>query len=158
MKKIIMNIARKGGQYMPLKSWLKLHLRNSHEHSKTVYDNLYAKPSPLGQHQHCSVVVLFSVEGSIHYGQFNFLDNLWTTIPADSKMRQFKDRHVEYWFYPPRSMNIFKEYAKDVYSKRCVDDVSRLKEYKEDCDERSIEETDLLIDTDKAAEVLVNLP
>ena len=123
-----------------------------------VYDNLYAKPSPLGQHQHCSLVVLFSVEGSIHYGQFDFLENLWTTIPGDKKKRQFKDRHVEYWFYPPRSISLFKEYAEDVYSKKCSDDVSRLGEYKEDCDERSIEETDLLIDTDKAAEVLGNLP
>lgn len=96
-----------------------------------VYDNLYAKPPLLGPHQEFSMVVLFSSKETIYYGQYEYETGLWTTIPGDDKKRQFKDRDVEYWFYPPYSLDLFKKYAEDVSLNKCLDTVSRLYEYKD---------------------------
>jgi hypothetical protein len=95
-----------------------------------VYDNLYAKPPLLGPHQRFSMVVLFCVEGIIYYGQLEYETGMWETTPGDEKKRQFKDRVVEYWFHLPNTIDLFKNYAVDVHSKKCLDEVSRLDEYK----------------------------
>jgi hypothetical protein len=98
-----------------------------------IFDNLYFKPSQLGlpsNHKH-SVRVLFSVSGIIYDGQYDFVEGYWTTMPGDEWKRTFIDNLVEFWFYPPGTIDLFKKYAKDVERGACFDEVSRLTEYEE---------------------------
>ena len=95
----------------------------------TVYNNLYAKPALGGQHQKYSMTVVFSVDDVLYYGQFCYESQTWDTIPGDEKIRQFIDRDVQYWFYPPFSKDIFERYREDVLAGRCSDAVCRLEEY-----------------------------
>ena len=113
--------------------------------STPVYDNLYAKPTHNGHQQRFSVCVIFSVDRILYYGQYDYTEGLWDTMPGDEKKRQFKDRVVECWFYPPAVLDSFKDYAKDVMNHECLDDVSRLDEYDPKSDSCYIE-TDLLKD------------
>jgi len=99
-----------------------------------VYDNLYCKPtqinSPPCRSSH-SMAVIFSADGMLCFGQYNFGEGEWGTLPTDEKQRKFKDREVEYWFYSPGTLQLFKKYAEDVKSGRCLDSTSRLDEYHE---------------------------
>lgn len=98
----------------------------------TVYDNLYSKPSqigPLTSNGGCSMAVLFDVGGVLYYGNYDYSSGTWNTLPSDKKSRAFKDQVVEYWFYPPWALGLFKRYADDVRTKRCVDSISRLDEF-----------------------------
>ena len=99
-----------------------------------VYDNLYCKPTQIN----CPTVrvafsmsVIFLSGNGWQFGQYNFGEGTWETLPTDEKRRSFKDRDVECWFYPPGTVDAFKRYAEDVKSGRCRDDLSRLDEYHE---------------------------
>jgi len=101
-----------------------------------VFDNLYFKPSQNGSLSNLkhSMTVLFSVCDVIYYGQYDFTSGEWTTIPGDDKQRIFLDREVQYWFYPPKSIEVFRKYADDVLNDKCIDKTSRLTEYQNvDC-------------------------
>ena len=90
----------------------------------TIYDNLYSKPAQLGlpTNYRFSMSVLFFVDDCLYYGQYNFTTGTWTTLPGDDKCRQFKDREVQYWLYPPEALDLFKRYAEDVKAGRCSDE------------------------------------
>ena len=77
----------------------------------TVYDNLYAKPALIDDWSPSSVVVLFCVRGIKYYGQFNYQERTWTTLPSDEKKRTFIDNEVQYWFYCPEYKEIFKVHS-----------------------------------------------
>ena len=102
-----------------------------------IYDNLYAKPSLGGEHQRFSMAVLFKVKDSwIYSGQYCYQTNTWDILPSvcieekkTTGRGTFIDRDVEYWFYPPESIELFKKYRDDVLSGRCIDETSRLEEY-----------------------------
>lgn len=83
-----------------------------------VYDNLYSKPTQSGGGANArhSMSVLFSVCGIVYQGQYDFVDCVWITLPGDAKKRVFPDRAVQYWFYPPNTLETFTKYAADVAS------------------------------------------
>lgn len=96
-----------------------------------VYDNLYSKPPQQGvpTNHRFSMPVVYSVRGILYYGQYDFTEGLWDTLPGDEKSRQFTDREVEFWFYPPGTLDLFRKYAEDVKAGKCFDDRTRLDEY-----------------------------
>jgi len=97
----------------------------------SVYDNLYCKPAQLGvpTNYRFSMSVLFSVNRVLYYGQYDFTEGLWSTIPGDEKAREFEDREVEYWFYPPGTLELFRKYAEDVKAEACIDERSRILDF-----------------------------
>jgi hypothetical protein len=83
-----------------------------------VYDNLYAKPASIDDWTPHSMQVLYSVNSFIYCGQYNSETRIWNTLPSDEKMREFKDKEVEYWFYQPGTMELFEKsepYEKEKY-------------------------------------------
>ena len=75
----------------------------------TVYDNLYAKPAHIDDYSDSSIAVLFSADGTKHYGQFSYTDRVWTTVPGDEHKRVFSDQYVDYWFYCPDFEDLFNK-------------------------------------------------
>jgi hypothetical protein len=72
--------------------------------------------------------VLFSVDELLYYGTYDFMNGVWSTLPGDDKCRQFKDREVQYWLYPPEALDLFKRYADGVKAGQCTDE-GRIDEY-----------------------------
>lgn len=100
-------------------------------HEIPVYDNLYSKPTQQGvpTNHRFSMPVIYSVGGILYYGQYDFTEGLWDTLPGDEKSREFTDREVEFWFYPPGTLELFRKYAEDVKSGSCLDERTRLEEF-----------------------------
>lgn len=96
-----------------------------------IYDNLYAKPTQLGPplNYRFSMGVCFAVNNVIYDGQYDFEEGTWTTSPGDEKKRKFKDRAVQFWFYPPGTLDMFKRYHADVVAGTNGDQTSRTREY-----------------------------
>ena len=101
-----------------------------------VFDNLYCKPSQLGVpgNERHSMVVLFSVNHVIYYGQYDFTTGLWITIPGDEHKREFEDRVVQYWFYPPGTSKVLKAYAWHVHQGEARSNISRVDEFVDDAE------------------------
>lgn len=94
-----------------------------------VFDNLYSKPTQNGAGSPYSMSVLFSVSEIIYFGQYTFTTGMWETTPGDERKREFKDREVQYWFYAPYSLGLFKKYSEDVVAGYCSDSITRIDEY-----------------------------
>ena len=66
-----------------------------------VYDNFIAKPPPIDGRGRFSVAVIFKSGSGYHWGQYNYEETEWSTIPSDEKMRKFYDKEVFFWCYSP---------------------------------------------------------
>lgn len=97
---------------------------------QVVYDNLYAKPASCDDWTPHSVVVSYSVNNVLYYGQYNSETRKWSTIPSDEHKREFLDRDVQYWFYNPGFEEIFKC---EIRSNR--ESITRSREYNPDVEE-----------------------
>jgi len=148
----------------PLETFDRLHSQLNVIKAETinVYDNLYAKPTQMGPPLNArhSVVVVFAVSEVLYFGQYDFTEGVWSTLPSDEKMRKFRDRVVQYWFYPPNTIEMFKRYSDDVRGRNrdVVSrlDVSRLDEYnpahREEWTEEEIGFNDRLASADLVSE------
>jgi len=104
--------------------------------NQIVFDNHWAKPIqsaiPVIADMCFSVPIIFSVNGVLYYGQYDFVKGTWTTIPGDDKKRTFIDQAVEYWYYPPEIIDMMRRYDTEVKKGETHDLISRIDEYQRD--------------------------